>query len=808
MKSIYFFCDQITQTYGVDRTVIEIAGRAAKEYQVEIFTTKKKKVLSTSSDSLKINVLNENVSKSFFDRDSYFSELAVEAIVARQNKSQIYIVVCGWPFLGLPNLLSEYNLNVEKTIFIDFGLVPASISDFTQISLRKLRMNHLTKFSQVIAISEFIMRSNSLLDVSEVNCQAIPLSGDISGGQESAFSSPSVPQILLLGRPEFNYKNAQIFPELIDELRKQGHPVIGKFLGTADHPLSKKPNLYSVGHPSDEELVRIMSETTCSVSLSEWEGFNLPLAEAQWLSPTFCFSVGAHSEVVIHQNQICQNISEMIFKIGTYLDSGILPYVTQDEIKRTWQDVANDYIESILNDLTEPVKSSSEVVLIYQCTNAYYDTANSGVVNTTRSILAEIAGIPNITLLPMIDLGGEFVVAPGTGNLFAYTRLKDLHSIPFALWNSLAGVSIKSLLHDQIISAKFQFLDTEVIVNRDLRSNWEELGALGGRRISYIQDLIPLHYPEIVAREVAEGFEKYLAWVKNSDFFLTSSQATMEAFVHYLAEFNLNTKVFKVGLGVTPNAYKVIASKSQYALMVSTIEPRKNHKRIIEAFIKLNLKAQKGCEIELFLVGNSYPDSQYLIDFINDAIEKYKWIHYLGAISELELDELYRSAFFTVYGSTIEGYGLPIIESLNYGKPCLVHNRGVMIEHAAIGGCINVDMDNEQDILDGLVRIANPEFNATLKSEIKSNLIQSWEDVTRRILKLLDYLPERSLVQKDFRTENLTFRHKRNDTVMAFIFLLFKLAPMKIVQIPFAKKLAKKLPPMFRSKLIEIFLSN
>ena len=49
---------------------------------------------------------------------------------------------------------------------------------------------------------------------------------------------------------------------------------------------------------------------------------------------------------------------------------------------------------------------------------------------------------------------------------------------------------------------------------------------------------------------------------------------------------------------------------------------------------------------------------------------------------------MYRECAFAAFPSVEEGYGLPIIESLWFGKPCLCAGFGSMAEIAEAGGCL------------------------------------------------------------------------------------------------------------------------
>ncbi len=68
----------------------------------------------------------------------------------------------------------------------------------------------------------------------------------------------------------------------------------------------------------------------------------------------------------------------------------------------------------------------------------------------------------------------------------------------------------------------------------------------------------------------------------------------------------------------------------------------------------------------------------------------------LSEVTDFELSELYERAMFTIFPSFVEGFGLPVGESLAYGKPCICSDRASMPE---VGGAfaryVNPDDVNE-----------------------------------------------------------------------------------------------------------------
>ena len=119
-----------------------------------------------------------------------------------------------------------------------------------------------------------------------------------------------------------------------------------------------------------------------------------------------------------------------------------------------------------------------------------------------------------------------------------------------------------------------------------------------------------------------------------------------------------------------------------FVLAVSTIENRKNYVYLVRIWETL-LRNHVPNVPHLVFVGKLGWDIRPFIDRLNATDYLGGRLHLLHDVSDYELSELYKHAMFTMYPSFAEGFGLPVGESLGYGKPCLSSNRASMPE---VGG--------------------------------------------------------------------------------------------------------------------------
>ena len=160
-------------------------------------------------------------------------------------------------------------------------------------------------------------------------------------------------------------------------------------------------------------------------------------------------------------------------------------------------------------------------------------------------------------------------------------------------------------------------------------------------------------------------------------------------------------------------------------LAVGSIEPRKNQVQLLKAFAAFREK-NPGTPWKLVLVGNLHPA---VAEEVAHATCVGSGIEHLGHVSDQELVDLYSRCAFTVFPSVEEGFGLPILESLWFGKPCVCADFGAMAEVANGGGCLQVDT-RDVAALEGGIRklIKGKKLRRSLAQQAVDRPILSWDD--------------------------------------------------------------------------------
>lgn len=119
-----------------------------------------------------------------------------------------------------------------------------------------------------------------------------------------------------------------------------------------------------------------------------------------------------------------------------------------------------------------------------------------------------------------------------------------------------------------------------------------------------------------------------------------------------------------------------------YVLMVGTLEPRKNHEFAYRLWRELH-RRHPGEVLPLIFVGNpGWSMGPFVEMLAEDTGLPHNAIRILTDIDDEALGVLYDNCRFTLYPSHYEGWGLPVVESLAHGKPCLCSDAPSIVEAA------------------------------------------------------------------------------------------------------------------------------
>lgn len=217
-----------------------------------------------------------------------------------------------------------------------------------------------------------------------------------------------------------------------------------------------------------------------------------------------------------------------------------------------------------------------------------------------------------------------------------------------------------------------------------------KLSKNGVQVVTLFYDIIPI----LIPHSYGPGFtEKYEGWFRgalaSSDAAFSISANTRNDIIAYAKTNNLKCPdIFPVRLGddlpisrQSPTQRILEYIERPYILSVGTLEYRKNHILLLNAY-RYMVDAEGYEPPRLLIVGKKgWLDHEIEYQVANDPRLSSR-VFVLQGVSDVDLQHLYTNALFTVYPSIYEGWGLPVAESLCFGKPCIASGTSSMLEIA------------------------------------------------------------------------------------------------------------------------------
>jgi glycosyltransferase involved in cell wall biosynthesis len=173
---------------------------------------------------------------------------------------------------------------------------------------------------------------------------------------------------------------------------------------------------------------------------------------------------------------------------------------------------------------------------------------------------------------------------------------------------------------------------------------------------------------------------------------------------------------------------------------VGSLEPRKNQVALLRAADQL---WKAGLAFQLELIGRS---KRYFGGEVMPELRRLRRtgraIRWSKHVNDQALHRTYRECRFTVYPSLMEGFGLPIAESLLHGKPCVCGGNGALGEVARGGGCLVVDQTSTDALAQAMKSLlVDQQLYVRLCCEARARKFRSWADYIDKLLEHLRRSP-------------------------------------------------------------------
>lgn len=294
-------------------------------------------------------------------------------------------------------------------------------------------------------------------------------------------------------------------------------------------------------------------------------------------------------------------------------------------------------------------------------------------------------------------------------------------------------------------------LSAHLLPRHDLQIGW--LKSRGVTVAVLVYDLLPHQMPDYFTKKNVGNFHRWLRMlVRRADRILCISASVrndVEAFFASAAPKSLARPRFTHiplggdlastfptrGVATAQRALIDRLAGSTLLLMVGTVEPRKGYDVALDA-MEILWADDRHRDLCLVLIGQQGWRSAALEKRIADHPERDRRLFRLGDVSDEGLELFYRRCDGVMMMSRAEGFGLPVIEALQHGKPVLARDLPVFRELSDQSGIAYFQDESPPALSDAIAR-----WLVTKPVAVAWNGRENWDEAGRSLLHALGLAP-------------------------------------------------------------------
>lgn len=287
---------------------------------------------------------------------------------------------------------------------------------------------------------------------------------------------------------------------------------------------------------------------------------------------------------------------------------------------------------------------------------------------------------------------------------------------------------------DRQMRAEDWFLTGELFSEDERPGLTEFLAQRTGRTAAIFHDAIPLKHPHITWPQSVARHPGYLKLLASFDRVWAVSAASREELVGFWKWQGLEQAppVDVLALGAdfnrAPRATRTDGRARPASLLsVGILEPRKNQILLLDAAETL---WREGLKFELNLVGRVNPHfGRPVAERVRRLAREFSGLRYHAAADDAAVAALYAKARASVFPTIAEGCGLPLLESLWQGVPCVCSDLPVLRENAEGGGCLPVAVNDRVAWTVALGQVLTDDaLVARLELEAATRALPTWTE--------------------------------------------------------------------------------
>jgi len=411
-------------------------------------------------------------------------------------------------------------------------------------------------------------------------------------------------------------------------------------------------------------------------------------------------------------------------------------------------------LSSVRFPITSRLAKSYKFMLLFDASHTSHTHAQTGVQRVVRSMYAALCArelVQPITYDPHQDTWRS-LNSREKETLGNTTGAGSAHrSASWPLGVRFEGYARQLLNARSSCPTGDALIVPEIFSAKVARAQPELFARVSGPRVAIFHDAIALKLPEFTPVKTVARFPSYMHELLVFDGIAAVSEDSRQSLLDYwqwlgardVPQVVAITNAVEIGKQLAAPRIEQPAKPSHPTILsVGSLEGRKNHLALLAACEKLWVQGER---FNLHLIGLAHPQTG------RAALEKIKSlqsagypVHYYGPVDDATLVAAYGACMFTIYPSLMEGFGLPVQESLAHGKPCICSGRGAIGEAASGGGCLTLDSVDSISLSTAIGQWLGSEAMLSSATEAARNRrMKSWSEYANELSGWIHELPRR-----------------------------------------------------------------